>query len=75
MPLYEYACQKCRSEFEFLIRGSETPECPECGSQRLEKQLSVPAAHTAGGDPLPVCNGPQAGCGMPQCGMGGCGMQ
>ena len=74
MPLYEYACQKCRSEFELLIRGNDTPECPECGSQRLEKQLSVPAAHMAG-EQLPVCSTPQGGCGMPQCGMGGCGMQ
>lgn len=72
MPLYEYACKKCNREFELLIRGSETPECPDCGSQRLVKQLSVPAAHMAAG-PLPVCPGPAAsGCGLAQCGGGHC---
>ncbi len=74
MPLYEYACQKCESEFELLIRSDETPECPGCGSRQLEKQMSVPAAHMAGGE-LPVCGAPRSGCGLPQCGMGGCPME
>jgi putative FmdB family regulatory protein len=70
MPLYEYACPKCKSEFELLIRSDETAECPGCGSKKLEKLLSVPAAHTAGSADLPVCatDGP-APCGAPQ----GCG--
>ena len=73
MPIYEYACKKCKQEFELLVRGSETLECPECGSKRLGKMLSVPAAHMAGGGDLPVCEAAQAGdCGMPQCGSGGC---
>ena len=74
MPLYEYACPTCRSEFELLIRGSDTPECPTCGSDRVEKLLSVPAAHTAGDSSLPLC-APQpmpGGCGKPQCGGGFC---
>ena len=74
MPLYEYACQKCESEFELLIRSDETPECPGCGNRQLEKQMSVPAAHMAGGE-LPVCGAPRTGCGLPQCGMGGCPME
>jgi putative FmdB family regulatory protein len=73
MPLYEYACHNCHSQFELLIRASEQPQCPECDSQRLEKLLSVPAAHSASGGELPVCRpGPVAGCGLPQCGQGGC---
>ena len=75
MPLYEYSCRKCESEFELLIRGSEQPECPECHSTKLEKLFSVPAAHTQGSRDLPICNpAPSGGCGLPQCGMGGCGM-
>jgi putative FmdB family regulatory protein len=74
MPIYEYACRRCRSEFEVLIRSDETPECPECGSRQLERQLSVPAAHDARRQ-LPVCGAPPGSCGLPQCGMGGCGLE
>lgn len=75
MPLYEYTCEKCHSDFELLIRGEEKPVCPDCGSNRLEKHFSVPAAHTRGASSLPVCEPtPSAGCGRPQCGMGGCQM-
>lgn len=77
MPLYEYTCTKCRDEFELLVRGGETPVCPQCGSQRLERLLSVPAAHTASaGGNLSICEAPRpspGGCGAPWCGQGGCG--
>jgi len=75
MPLYEYHCRQCDQEFEILVRGGEQPACTECGSDRLEKLLSVPAAHTAGRQ-LPVCEpAPRGGnCGLPQCGAGGCQM-
>jgi putative FmdB family regulatory protein len=74
MPLYEYACRDCDAEFELLIRGSEVPQCPECESDRLQKLLSVPAAHNS--HELPVCSpAPAGGCGLPQCGQGICGME
>ena len=74
MPLYEYTCHDCDSQFELLVRGSELPHCPECDSEQLEKLLSVPAAHTAGSRDLPMCQpAPAGGCGLPQCGLGGCG--
>ena len=49
MPLYEYACQTCETQFEVLVRASETPECPACHGTALERRLSVFAAHTASG--------------------------
>jgi putative FmdB family regulatory protein len=71
MPIYEYTCQSCQAEAELLIRGSEKPQCPQCGSQRMSRQLSVVAAHssTAGGSS--DAEAPSM-CGRPQCGMGGC---
>lgn len=55
MPLYEYQCESCQQHLELLIRGDESPECTECGSSKLSKQFSVPAAHNAkGGGNLPV---------------------
>ena len=73
MPLYEYVCRSCNDQFELLIRGSETPTCPQCSSGQLERLLSVPAAPQAGAKSLPVCRPrPAGGCGLPQCGSGGC---
>ena len=74
MPLYEYECRACGQQCELLIRGSEEPSCPHCGSTQLDRQLSVPAAHTGGSRrELPVCEPNRGGgCGLPQCGGGQC---
>ena len=64
-----------RQVFELLVRGNETPHCPDCEGTRLEKLLSAPAAHI-GGHELPICQPmPAGGCGLPQCGQGGCMME
>lgn len=44
MPIYDYRCMDCDKTFELLVRSSTIPVCPACGSQRLEKLLSCPAA-------------------------------
>lgn len=68
MPLYEYSCGGCGGQVEILVRGEDKPVCPECGSRRLTKLVSVVAGHVkqAAADPG------QGGCGRPQCGSGGC---
>jgi putative FmdB family regulatory protein len=43
MPLYSYHCQECDKDAELLVRSSETPACPACGSQSLERLMSRPA--------------------------------
>jgi putative FmdB family regulatory protein len=60
MPLYEYRCQDCESEFEKLVRAS-APQvaCPKCGGQELERKYSTFAAKAAG--PAEAC--PPQGCG------------
>ena len=74
MPIYEYVCQDCKNEFEALVRGAESPTCASCGSEKLNRLLSVPAAHTASCRPRGVSvarpgNVRRWGCGLPQCGM------
>ena len=49
MPLYDFICRACGREFETLVMGSSRPECPECGSEDLQKQMSV-FAHKSKGD-------------------------
>ena len=77
MPIYEYECKQCSSQFELLIRGEEVPECPGCGSRKLDKLLSAAVAHTAGVTQLPVCQPGSHGCcgELPDCGAAGCPMQ
>src|SRR5712671_2549005 len=59
MPIYEYACLKCRVIFNFLskrITPDRLPSCPKCGNKKMAKQVSrfamsrglkEPAAQTA----------------------------
>lgn len=50
MPIYDFHCQECDRSFELLVRGSTVPVCPECGSAKVEKLLSLtaPQGKTAG---------------------------
>jgi putative FmdB family regulatory protein len=43
MPIYEFACPKCRRIFSFLskrLNPDRLPTCPKCGNKRMEKQMS-----------------------------------
>ncbi len=43
MPIYEYACPKCRVIFNFLskrIKPDRSPTCPKCGNKKMTKQMS-----------------------------------
>jgi putative FmdB family regulatory protein len=74
MPIYEFACPKCRKIFNFLskrMNPDRLPSCPQCGNKKLSKQVSrfamtrglaEPAAKgdTEGGDgPMPDMDDPR----------------
>lgn len=40
MPIYEYKCKECGETFEVLVRSTEKPACPQCGSKSLRKLVS-----------------------------------
>ena len=43
MPIYEFACPKCRRIFSFLskrVNPDRTPVCPKCGTKKMSKQIS-----------------------------------
>lgn len=71
MPMFDFHCQKCGKQFEELVRRDEIPVCPHCQSHSVEKLLSAPAGHVAGGGrSLPVmgqCSPPP---GQHSCGAG-----
>ena len=72
MPLFEYVCVDCGTEFEKIVPTSKTKvECAKCASAKVEKKLSVFAI--AGPSSEPAFDGPGCGtCGADQPGM--CGM-
>jgi putative FmdB family regulatory protein len=46
VPIYEYRCTTCASEFEALVRKGSTPKCKSCGAATLERLFSLPAVKT-----------------------------
>ena len=66
MPLYQYKCQDCETDFEMLVNRGDEVECPKCQSKDLDKQPSMPA--------MPLMKD-SSGCGdlsLPPCGAPGC---
>jgi putative FmdB family regulatory protein len=48
MPLFNFLCKSCEADNEILVRGSEKPTCPTCGSTQLVKQAAAVAVKTTG---------------------------
>jgi putative FmdB family regulatory protein len=74
MPIYEFACPKCRRIFSFLSKRTNPdrlPVCPKCGNKKMAKQVSrfamtrgvkEPSAKTEGeegGPPMPDLDDPR----------------
>ena len=65
MPIYEFACPRCRRIYSFLskrVKPDRVPVCPKCGNKKLSKQVSrfamtkglkepVAKSDAAGGEP------------------------
>ena len=57
MPIYEYACPKCRVIFNFLskrIKPDRLPVCPKCGNKKMTKQMSRFALSRGLKEPAPA---------------------
>ncbi|MGA2542344.1 MAG: zinc ribbon domain-containing protein [Verrucomicrobiota bacterium] len=75
MPIYEFACPKCRKIFNFLskkVAPGRRPACPKCGHRKLTRQVSgfaltrgLKEPSAAGGDagpggpPMPEMDDPR----------------
>jgi len=61
MPIYEFACPKCRRIYSFLskrVNPSHSPTCPKCGSKKLIKEISRFAMIKGVAEPVAKPEGP-----------------
>ena len=52
MPIYEYLCDECGEKFELFVRSTSqkgTLTCPNCGSEKVHKAISLFGVGSAGG--------------------------
>jgi putative FmdB family regulatory protein len=59
MPIYEFACPKCRVIFNFLskrVEPNRLPVCPKCGNKKMAKQMSAFAMPRSGKESVPSEN-------------------
>ena len=77
MPIYEYKCNACGKDFETLVFGKETPNCPACDSKDLARLMSacgfVSKSTGPGGDVKTTTSSASSGCaGCPSTNCGSC---
>lgn len=64
MPIYEFACPKCRKIFSFLskrINPDRLPVCPKCGNKKLTREISRFAMTKGLKEPAPAGPGGEEG--------------
>ncbi len=73
MPIFEYQCKGCGGQFEKLVFGNETPECPDCNSKKVCKLMSTCGfvSKGAGGQTTSSSSSACGGCTAGSC--AGCG--
>lgn len=67
MPIYEYACNECREEFEKLVFSGTVVLCPKCSSGNIRKKMST---FGMGGTEKPSAGPAASGCSS--CSGGSC---
>ena len=68
MPIYEFACPRCRKIFSFLskrVNPDRSPVCPKCGHKKLKKEVSRFAMTRGLAEPAAKAGGDEGGPPMP----------
>ncbi|MBI3626210.1 MAG: zinc ribbon domain-containing protein [Candidatus Rokubacteria bacterium] len=66
MPIYEYCCPQCGTEFQKLVYGQAAVVCPSCQSPEVRRTLSLFGIR--GGSGTVASEGGGGAC----CSAGGC---
>jgi putative FmdB family regulatory protein len=68
MPIYEFACPKCRKIYSFLskrVKPDRLPVCPKCGNKKLKKEVSRFAMTRGLKEPVAKADGDESESPMP----------
>ncbi len=69
MPLYEYLCRACNTQFEQLVFNTQTEiVCRKCGNSDVKQLLSTFAVGSSGKKSIPE-GGPCSTCGAAERGQ------
>jgi putative FmdB family regulatory protein len=73
MPIYEYICDDCQTEFEKLVLNKQQEiACPKCASKKATIQLSVFATAHGSTNGASAKSSPSSSNGGGSCCGGGC---
>lgn len=72
MPIYEYRCNSCGTDFERLLKRTDEKVACECGSDKVTRRLSVFAAHVTAGSSSKSSSVPGPACETCNLAGGGC---
>ena len=69
MPIYEYHCKPCDLRFELLttISRADQSVCPNCGSGKVKRLMSMFSARSSGSDGSSSSSDSCAGCSSGSC--------
>lgn len=72
MPIYEFHCEACGKDSEVLLPSTDWQgtTCPQCGSPKLTKKLSVFASGSADSQTGSSCCNPSTSSGSCCCSGG-----
>ncbi|HLJ54305.1 MAG TPA: zinc ribbon domain-containing protein [Chthonomonadaceae bacterium] len=64
MPIFEFHCKSCRTEFKTLRSADRLAEvkCPDCGTDRVARLLSVTARSSSATEEMAPCSMPSGMC-------------
>ncbi len=65
MPIFEFVCNTCEKPFEELVRSANAVDeviCPQCGSTKVQKQISMFASRSSGGSSFSLGASQAASC-------------
>lgn len=72
MPIYEFVCRKCNTDFEKIVSSAQRDAvpCPACGNAKSARKVSLTSPARV--SQTVATRSDFGGCGAPSCCGGGC---
>ena len=63
MPIYEFHCNDCDKDFEYLVFGNDKPICKDCNNNNISKLMSACGFISKGTDGATTSSSSSSSCG------------